>query len=280
MVTTGEADLTERLGIEEVSEVPQVINPESFDGFLLRFRERDETGGPDELWGDVRFRQALAYAIDCQGMADVLMQGTATCVNNPFHPSTVGFVADLPAYTYDPAKARALLDEVLGAGGETDDVHIVARVGDIPALWAETIMSYWEDVGVHATFEFVEGDRRNELHDPGVDGMPPDVYIFPGHTNDLLDASITLTYMDGCNQSRAYSVCDPVFADALAEAETLSGDERVAAMQALMRDYFYPKALLIPMWPTPTVFGAAANLEWDSPHQEWIRPDHMRFTDG
>ena len=280
MVSTGEAQFGERLTLEAAEAVPQAFLPLALDTDVLRFRGRDETGNPDPVWGDPRFRQALAYAIDCPAMAEVFTAGTVECANRPFNAGTLGAVdpEQRTDYEYDPVKARELLDEVLGEG-EGFDISMYGRAGDFEAVFAETIMSYWEDVGLTTTFEFVEGERRNELADPGVDGMPPDVLINLSHTNDLLDASVTLAYLDGCNYSSSYAACDPEFADKFAEARSLSGEERRAAMEQLMLDYYYPLALVYALWPTPVVFGGTANLEWDYPTQEMLRPDEMRLTD-
>jgi len=60
---------------------------------------------------DLRVRQALAYAIDRQGLVtQQLPQGAE--VAKEFFPSTVqGYTTDVQAYGYDPAKAKALLAE-------------------------------------------------------------------------------------------------------------------------------------------------------------------------
>lgn len=72
-------------------------------------------------YDDVRFRQALAYAVDRQDMVDRLLLGRGK-------PASFGMIEppdgrwspeDLPTYDHDPAKAGALLDEMgLKMGGD------------------------------------------------------------------------------------------------------------------------------------------------------------------
>ncbi|MBM7789785.1 ABC transporter substrate-binding protein [Tenggerimyces flavus] len=278
MVAAGEAQLSDDLDLESIDIVPKTFKPESIDYAWIRLRERDANGKLDPLWGDKRFRQALAYAIDCDAMAETLLKGAVKCSPFPFNSASVGFIKDGPRHEYNPEKARQLLDEVVGAGKEVNGVKMFSETGDIPRVWAETIMSYWEDIGVHATFEFVDGPRREKLHNPGVKGNPPDVFIQKSHTNDLFDATVSLAYIDGCNEPRSYSVCNEEFSQKLKDAGAASGEERRGLLEALERDYFYDGAYQIPLWSSPAIYGAAANLEWEGPVVGWLRPDRMKFS--
>lgn len=64
-------------------------------------------------YDDKRFRQAIAYAVDRQDLVDRLLFGRGEPGNlGGMAPSHELLARDLPAYGHDPAKARALLDEV------------------------------------------------------------------------------------------------------------------------------------------------------------------------
>ena len=278
MISTGEAQLTDLLEPQQVKTVPKTFIPKSIDFAWIRLRDRDQKGKTDPIWGDKRFRQALAYAIDCDAMAKALLNDTSKCTAIPFNPASVGYVDDAPRYTYDPKKARELLDQVLGVGKKMNGVKIFSETGDFPKTWAESIISYWKDVGVNATFQFVDGERREKLHQPGTDGMPPDVFVQRAHTNDLYDGSVTFTYMDGCNEPRSYSVCDEAFVERLDAAKAASGDERDQLMSAITTDVFIDQVHQIPLWDSPDIFGAVKNLEWTSPDVGWLRPDLMSLS--
>ena len=64
-------------------------------------------------WPDVRFRRAVAHAVDRQAFVDTVFLGAGTPIDGPITPGNRAWHADgLPQYPYDPAKAKALLAEV------------------------------------------------------------------------------------------------------------------------------------------------------------------------
>lgn len=64
------------------------------------------------LWTDVKVRQALAYAMDKQGIVDNLLKGAASVATGPINPLLAEYYnPDVEKYPYDPAKANALLDD-------------------------------------------------------------------------------------------------------------------------------------------------------------------------
>ncbi|MBB3113276.1 peptide/nickel transport system substrate-binding protein [Paenibacillus phyllosphaerae] len=69
----------------------------------------------------MKTRQAVAYAINRQGMVDNILKGTGTPLNAPFLPGTWADPGDAAtAYNYDAEKAKALLAEdgwVAGSDG-------------------------------------------------------------------------------------------------------------------------------------------------------------------
>jgi len=65
---------------------------------------------------DVRVRRAIAYAIDKQSLVDALLQGFGKPVDSIGAAPIFGYLPDIKAYDYDPAKARALIKEA-GAEG-------------------------------------------------------------------------------------------------------------------------------------------------------------------
>ncbi|HEY7222526.1 MAG TPA: ABC transporter substrate-binding protein [Micromonosporaceae bacterium] len=282
MVANGEADLATDLTQLEADQVPVALSVNSADSAVLRFRTRGANGELDPVWGDRRFRQALMYAIDCDAMAKTLMKGVVKCDPVPMNPASVGWVDD-PGYPYDPAKARELLDEVLGAG-KGIDITILEEAGVIPSEWSDAIISYWHDVGVNATVQQLEGDLLNAHVRPGPCGvpggqcsMPPDVYILAAHTNDLFDASIPLRYMD-CTNPASFAACDPAFIAEAADAGAKSGAERKTAMEEMVRKWVIGDAQVNGLWHTPYVFGASERLVWPHPQMLRIRPDEMSFS--
>ena len=63
------------------------------------------------ILGDLRVRQALLYGIDRKAIADAIFDGRDPVADSFVPPLDPAYSADVPRYPYDPAKARALLDE-------------------------------------------------------------------------------------------------------------------------------------------------------------------------
>jgi peptide/nickel transport system substrate-binding protein len=63
-------------------------------------------------WTDVRFRRAMAHAVDRQAFIDTVYLGAGTPVDGPITPGNRAWHASgLPQYPFDVAKAKALLAE-------------------------------------------------------------------------------------------------------------------------------------------------------------------------
>ena len=65
----------------------------------------------DPILADVRVRYAIGYAIDRQAIIDHLRRGLATPSVGLLSPTNWAFEPDVFDFTYDPARARQLLDE-------------------------------------------------------------------------------------------------------------------------------------------------------------------------
>jgi len=85
---------------------------------------------------DLRFRQAIAHAIDRQFIIKNIFSGFGELVHGPF-PSGYPFrdVAVETQYPYDPTRARALLDE-MGLSPDADGVRATLRL--LPLPYGET----------------------------------------------------------------------------------------------------------------------------------------------
>jgi len=132
LLETGEIDIYNSISpsdLEVINSIPGIKTHEyaafsyQYLGLLMNKRPADqiknedyskpETWTPNEKFKDKRLRQALAYAINRQGLVDGLLEGHGSVINAPFPP--VSWAAASPdqlnQYPYDPEKAKALLDE-------------------------------------------------------------------------------------------------------------------------------------------------------------------------
>ncbi len=92
------------------------------------------SGDRPDLFGDVRTRRAVAMCIDRQKMASELFNGRVQVPNGYLSPTNPLFQADLPAYSYDPQAAAALLDEVGWRDGDSNPAtpRTAAGVAGVP----------------------------------------------------------------------------------------------------------------------------------------------------
>lgn len=104
-------------------------------------------------YSDVRFRQAIAYAIDRQNMIDVALDGLGTVNSNILSPLRFGYSEDQPQYTYDPEKAKELIAE---CGIETPYDLGTMYVSDSYSTQAQVVQSDLEAVGLTLTIEILE----------------------------------------------------------------------------------------------------------------------------
>ncbi len=65
----------------------------------------------DPILSDVRVRRALVHAVDRQAIVEYLRRGLASEARGILPAISWASVPDLPEFAYDPARARALLDE-------------------------------------------------------------------------------------------------------------------------------------------------------------------------
>ncbi|MCQ8782894.1 ABC transporter substrate-binding protein [Mangrovibrevibacter kandeliae] len=93
---------------------------------------------------DARVRQAIAYAIDQQGLIDALLQGYGKPVNIIGAPPVFGYTDAVEGYAYDPDKARELVKE---AGAEGAKIEFLTSPSYNRAL-VEALQQMINDAGL------------------------------------------------------------------------------------------------------------------------------------
>jgi peptide/nickel transport system substrate-binding protein len=113
----------------------------------------------DPILGDVRVRQALAYALNRQPIIEYLLRGFARPAVSVLPPESWAYDANLPAYPYDPARARALLDQAGYAEHGGVRFHLTMKTSSIEStrLLTAVLQQQLREVGIVLdirTFEF------------------------------------------------------------------------------------------------------------------------------
>ncbi len=105
------------------------IRPASYEDGI-----QPEAGDRPDLFGDARTRQALAYCIDREGIANELLY-RRSAVPTTFLPAGHPLVAPgLPTYAYDPSAGMKLLDEVgwKDTDGDPKTPRLASGVPNVP----------------------------------------------------------------------------------------------------------------------------------------------------
>jgi peptide/nickel transport system substrate-binding protein len=75
-------------------------------------------------WDNRKLRQAVSYAIDRASIIKAVLKGQAIQLEGPLGPQQFGYSKNVsPKYTYDPAKARALVKEAGFPSGVEVDLY-------------------------------------------------------------------------------------------------------------------------------------------------------------
>ena len=118
-------------------------------------------------FADVRLRRALAHAIDRELLVRTILDGLVTTVNGPIQPLSWAYEPNVATYAYDPAKAKAMLDDAGWKTG-TDGIRvkdgkrlaftIITQAGfAIRENVAQAIQKQFKDVGVSAQVQLLDG---------------------------------------------------------------------------------------------------------------------------
>ena len=108
----------------------------------------------DPILKDVRVRRALSYAIDRHAIVEYLRRGLAVPTAGMMPRASWAFEPSLQAYDYDPAKARALLDEAGYPDPDGDGPAMRMRLTlkiqnlEFPRLQATVIQQNLRAIGV------------------------------------------------------------------------------------------------------------------------------------
>lgn len=112
----------------------------------------DRAGDLVPEMGDPRVRQALGFAVDRQAIAEAVYFGYARPTSQPMHHANLGHDPELESFfSYDPARARALLDE---AGIDTFSFTVPVTADSVPQY--EAVQAYVRRVGIDMRIKVIE----------------------------------------------------------------------------------------------------------------------------
>jgi ABC-type dipeptide transport system, periplasmic component len=143
---TGKADLIREVPPDQASAIESDSNTKLLAGETERvgYLYINAEAGPTK---DVRVRQAIAYAIDKQGLVDALLEGYGKPVNVVGAEPIFGYTETVEGYPFDPEKAAQLIKE---AGAEGATVEFLTSPS-YPRALVEAIQQMVNEVGLNVT---------------------------------------------------------------------------------------------------------------------------------
>jgi ABC-type transport system substrate-binding protein len=142
---------------------------------------------------DPLVRQALAFAIDREEIAEAAMSGMGQPAHTKLNPQVFGHV-DTEFFPFDPEKAQTLLTEAGYPNGEGfPKLDLVSMSSGISPELSAVVQEQWKEVlGVETELIVLERalyTERRKAHDFGILKLSvarefPEPSIYPYHTSD------------------------------------------------------------------------------------------------
>ena len=125
-------------------------------------------------FADVRVRQALTHAVDRGLISTTILEGLAPVTHGPVQPVSWAHNPQVRQYAFDPARARALLDEagwkdtngdgVRDKGGQPFRFTLITQAGfAVRENVAQVLQRQFKDVGVEASVQLHDGTSISKL---------------------------------------------------------------------------------------------------------------------
>jgi peptide/nickel transport system substrate-binding protein len=205
-----------------------------------------------ELMQDERVRQAIWHALDTATMVETLYGDAAVPMDSILPPGNPGYRPDFQRpYPYDPAAARALLEEAGFASGLALSIHVPLSGGSYMdsvamAQWAQANLA---EVGITATIQTYELGTWVPII---IQGAPETVDMFGAAWQSIAYSPLMLESLFASTAHRPNGFNDTWFVDEeldalLAEARTIVDmEERVAAYH-VAEDHVLRAAAAVPV---------------------------------
>jgi peptide/nickel transport system substrate-binding protein len=202
---------------------------------------------------DVRVRQALNYAVNRQGIVDVVLGGQGEPAYGPVSPPMMGYWKGVEqiGYTYDKEKALALFAEagytldasgVLQKDGQPFTFTLLTPPYDFVTPVLEIIKEQYKDVGIDMTIEQVDPAILQQRAAAGDYDVEVTGYSYP--SADVLFYFFHSSNLGGMNHM---GVADPTLDAMLDQSRATMDPVAEQQIQDNIQKYIVEKAYWVPI---------------------------------
>lgn len=211
------------------------------------------------VFGDVRVRQAAAYAVDRAAIAKSVLAGQATVVDSYLSPGVYGYKEPSKRYPYDPEQARALLKQ---AGNPAPRIKFMApaKSGTDSQQVAAAIAAQLRDVGFVVDLQTLEDTlfltQRSKR----------DMYL------DELASTPTPLLLVLNAPTGASGWGPPEYLKLIKEMTATPDSPKRLALLGQIQDMLAEQAPVIPLYTTKVTWGLRDNIQGFQPPKTVLRP--------
>lgn len=221
---------------------------------------------------DQRVRQAVAQAIDKEGIVEGILGGYDEPLSQMATTSHFGYVEGIETYPYDPEAARALVEEA-GATGQTVSF---ATSPTFDQRIVQAIAQMINDIGLNAEIELT--DMATYLQRVQSEPASQPYLAFGRWSCACQDVDGVLHSLLHSSSSWS-SLSDDRIDGLLDEARnTLDNDVRLAAYKEVS-EFVAQEVPLVPLYQAAIIYGAANGLQWQPTANESMFLNRMSWSD-
>jgi len=219
----------------------------------------DGIGNGHPALSDIRFRQAIAHAIDKETIIDRVLVGLGTpaaTISPSANPSWIPEIPENEQYAFDLEKAKQILEdagykdtngngirEMPGGGDDINLVYAVRTESQVAAPVAEFVSGWLKDIGIGTTLKPMNDSTLIEVIGKG------DYDLFHWGWTPFVDPDPMLSYFtcgqlssdpeDPTNYYNDASWCDPTYdADYKAQNTELDPAKRQEIVHRMLRQMY------------------------------------------
>ena len=217
---------------------------------------------------DKRVRQAIAHAIDADGIIYHVLGGIAARTTTGVTSMHFGYDGDAPRYAYDPEKAKALLAEAGYADGLRLNLHTYGGSIMCQRQVTEAIRGYLAQVGIGTDNQHFEDVNTFASYQQA--GKLNDLVLGSWGSYSIFDADMLLHPL--FHRSEPFTYCTDPQLEALLDKARSSLDQNLRKQILLQAQRaIVSQAYWVPLYSQHEILGISKRLNYQAARDEIIR---------